>query len=239
MKEIGTPIENGGWILEDEGENPQACQEVVKESGFMEPLLITNIPETSIQLIRPSSLEGQVERGSTISCSMDPSLRGDLIHQLLHFLPRISPHKWEQGANHILQKYDLEIESGNGADIYRVARNVITHPDYQSYWGENSRGEVPVTGWLKNKTQRLVGRIDRLVVEDNQVLIIDYKTTLSPPEDPTPYFPQLRAYGDVLGKIYPHHDIQGVIIWTETLEESICIIRENSIKVPKLVNEIK
>ena len=62
-------------------------------------------------------------------------------------------------------------------------------------------------------------QIDRLVVGEDRVLIVDYKTLRPPPaaEDevaPT-YLRQLAAYQAALARIYPGREIRCALLWTE------------------------
>ena len=63
------------------------------------------------------------------------------------------------------------------------------------------------------------GQIDRLVVEGNRVLVIDFKTLRSPPEteaEVSPlYLRQLALYRAALARIYPGHEIRCALLWTE------------------------
>ena len=62
-------------------------------------------------------------------------------------------------------------------------------------------------------------QIDRLVVTDERVLIVDYKTLRPPPaveDDVAPiYLRQLAAYQGALQQIYPDREIRCALLWTE------------------------
>ncbi len=63
------------------------------------------------------------------------------------------------------------------------------------------------------------GRIDRLVVTDNEVLIVDYKTLRPAPKDesqvPAAYLSQLAAYRDAVKAVYPGKAVRCALLWTE------------------------
>jgi ATP-dependent helicase/nuclease subunit A len=65
----------------------------------------------------------------------------------------------------------------------------------------------------------LSGQIDRLVVEDDRVLIVDYKTMrpVPPSEDEVApvYLRQLAIYREALARIYPGRDIRCALLWTQ------------------------
>ncbi len=63
------------------------------------------------------------------------------------------------------------------------------------------------------------GQIDRLVVEDDRVLIVDYKTMRPVPaseDEVAPiYLRQLAIYREALARIYPGRDIRCALLWTQ------------------------
>jgi ATP-dependent helicase/nuclease subunit A len=65
----------------------------------------------------------------------------------------------------------------------------------------------------------LTGQIDRLVVTEDAVLIVDYKTLRPPPRDeaetPGAYLDQLAAYRAAIAEIYPGRTVRCALLWTE------------------------
>ena len=94
---------------------------------------------------------------------------------------------------------------------------VLGDPDFAAIFGPGSQAEVPLVGLVDGHA--LSGQIDRLVVEQNRVLIIDFKTLRSPPateaEVAPIYLRQLALYRAALGQIYPGHQIRCALLWTE------------------------
>jgi len=62
------------------------------------------------------------------------------------------------------------------------------------------------------------GRIDRLVVRADDVLVIDYKTDASVPasaaDAPPGYVAQLDAYCRALAAVFPDKRLRAFILWT-------------------------
>jgi ATP-dependent helicase/nuclease subunit A len=63
------------------------------------------------------------------------------------------------------------------------------------------------------------GRVDRLVVAEDRVLVADYKTNRPAPPtveeaDPS-YIRQMALYAAVLGEIFPGRRIEAALIWTD------------------------
>jgi ATP-dependent helicase/nuclease subunit A len=94
---------------------------------------------------------------------------------------------------------------------------VLDHPDMAALFGPDSIAEVPVVGLVGGRA--IAGRIDRLVVQDDAVLIVDYKTLRPVPasEDDIPplYLDQLRAYGAAVAAVYPGRELRCALLWTD------------------------
>jgi ATP-dependent helicase/nuclease subunit A len=67
--------------------------------------------------------------------------------------------------------------------------------------------------------EAISGQVDRLAVEGDRVLIVDYKTNRPPPareaDVPALYFRQMAAYRALLAEIYPRHRIDCFLLWTD------------------------
>ena len=63
------------------------------------------------------------------------------------------------------------------------------------------------------------GRIDRLVITDTEVLVVDYKTNRPAPariEDADPaYLAQMAVYVAVLREVFPGRTIEAALVWTD------------------------
>jgi ATP-dependent helicase/nuclease subunit A len=78
--------------------------------------------------------------------------------------------------------------------------------------------ECAVTGEWAGR--RMAGTIDRLVLEPDRVLIVDYKSNAVIPNRPEAVpeglLRQLGAYAHMLAQIYPDRRIDCAILWTRT-----------------------
>jgi len=147
--------------------------------------------------------------------------RGQLIHSLLQTLPRLKPAARDSVARRYLAlaAHGLDVEQQEM--IVHEITTVLDDPSMAPLFGPDSLVEVPITGVLGegSKAQVVAGQVDRLVIGDNQLTVIDYKTNRSPPEteqDIAPvYLRQMAAYRDVLRCIYPKHRVKTVLLWTD------------------------
>jgi ATP-dependent helicase/nuclease subunit A len=170
--------------------------------------------------LRPSKSE---EPEQTINSPLQPEnihrfRRGTLTHKLLQFLPAHSKEKREHAAREFLNRFAQDLPENIRAGIADETLKILSHPDFAAVFAPGSRAEVPVTGLLDDD-RGVSGQIDRLLITDNEILIVDYKTNRPPParaEDvPVLYRNQMNAYAAVLAKIYPGRTISCALLWTD------------------------
>lgn len=143
--------------------------------------------------------------------------RGLMIHTLLETLPYIKPCDRFDAALRLMQKRMPETTEEERSKIVSDVLNILNSNDFKFLFSETSLSEVPVSGVVKNKV--INGRIDRLAITKDQVLIADYKSNRRIPQSaeeiPEAYIAQAKAYAQVLEKIYPDKKIRSFLIWTE------------------------
>ncbi len=144
-------------------------------------------------------------------------LRGRLIHRLLQSLPGIAPERREAAASRFLASPVHGLDESARDEILRETLAVIEHPDFAPLFSVASAAEVPVVGLIGGRA--LSGQIDRLVVTDDAVLIVDFKALRPVPrsaaEVPKIYLDQLAAYRAAVAAVYPDKDIRCALLWTE------------------------
>ena len=88
-------------------------------------------------------------------------------------------------------------------------------------FGPGSRAEVALSGSAPALPPGVAvsGRIDRLVITPERVLVVDYKTNRPAPdriEDADPaYGLQLAVYVAVLRRLYPDRPVEAALVWTD------------------------
>ena len=98
---------------------------------------------------------------------------------------------------------------------------ILGSPDFAPLFSPESRAEVAIMGEVEVKgRKRLVsGKIDRLAVTDDEVMIVDYKTNRPAPaqlsEVPPAYVLQLALYRALLQPLYPGRKVTAVLLFTE------------------------
>jgi ATP-dependent helicase/nuclease subunit A len=148
--------------------------------------------------------------------------RGLLVHRLLQSLPELPVGEREAAAQRFLASPAHGLTVEEQAAIRRDTLAVLNHPDFALLFGPGSQAEVPIVGLVSLTTgasQVLSGQIDRLVIAEGRVLIVDYKTLRPPPaidaEVPPLFLRQLSAYRAALARIYPDREIRCALLWTD------------------------
>jgi len=143
--------------------------------------------------------------------------RGLLIHRLLQSLPELPVEERDVAARRFLALpiHGLSVEEQH--EIGRETLAVLSQPDFAGLFGPRSQAEVPLVGLINGHA--VSAQIDRLVVTEKHVLIVDYKTLRPPPaieQEVAPvYLRQLATYQAALAKVYPNHEIRCALLWTE------------------------
>jgi len=143
--------------------------------------------------------------------------RGRLIHRLLQRLPEIAPEDRAEACRRFLARPGHGLDEAEQAAIAAETLAVIEDPRFAALFGPDSRAEVPLVGVVGGRV--IAGQVDRLVVGEDAVSVIDYKTNRPAParaEDvPEAYLDQMAAYRAVLARIYPGRPIRCALLWTD------------------------
>src|SRR5262249_46290439 len=146
----------------------------------------------------------------------DPFKRGLLVHRLLQSLPELPPVAREGAARRFLALPTHALGADAQDEICRETLAVLNDPDFAALFGPGSQAAGPVGGLIAG--QALSGQIDRLVVDDERVLIVDYKTMRPVPASEAEvaplYLRQLAAYREALTRIFPGRAIRCALLWT-------------------------
>jgi len=147
--------------------------------------------------------------------------RGRLIHRLLQHLPEVPAEQRRAAAGRFLAGAAPELGAEARAEVAEAALAVLVNPEFAPLFGPGSRAEVPVVGLVGAGPARQVvsGQIDRLVVGESRVQIVDYKSNRPAPRreaEVSPlYLRQMAAYRAVLAGVYPDHRIDCLLLWSD------------------------
>lgn len=142
--------------------------------------------------------------------------RGDLIHRLLERLPDVAVDLRVDLAARLLSR-ERDLSGEQKREMTDAALGILTDTRFAPVFGPGSRAEVALTGRVGSAT--FAGRMDRLVVSADRVLVVDYKTNRPAPlriEDADPaYIVQMAVYVSILRQLYPRHGVEAALVWTD------------------------
>jgi ATP-dependent helicase/nuclease subunit A len=150
----------------------------------------------------------------------DAILRGLITHKLLESLPGLPPESRRLAASRYVDK-----AAANWTDVRRAAvvadvLQVLEDVRFQYAFAAGSRAEVSVMGHVKvrGETRMVSGKIDRISVEDNRVLLVDFKTDYamahSAADVPASYLTQMALYRAILQPLYPGKAVECALLYT-------------------------
>jgi len=142
--------------------------------------------------------------------------QGKALHRLFQLLPDMPAERRRAAALQLLER--RSITGSKAKALADRVIGIIEHPDYAAYFGETGLAEIPMVADLGEKGL-LAGQVDRIVVTDTEVLILDYKSDRSPPKEvsgvPPAYIAQLAAYRSGLAWMFPEKSVTAALLWTE------------------------
>ncbi len=172
-------------------------------------------------LYNPSTLIQNNEKQLSPAASGVASsfMRGKLLHRLLQLLPIIPDVQREAAAARFLIR-NGGVESDVVLQDVREVMAVLRNPVFAHVFSNAAQAEVPIIGAINGK--QFSGQIDRMLVTDSEVLVIDFKTNRPPPKNladvDDAYAAQMACYATLLAQIYPSHTIRAGLLWTHTLQ---------------------
>ncbi|HYE43968.1 MAG TPA: 3'-5' exonuclease, partial [Caulobacteraceae bacterium] len=146
--------------------------------------------------------------------------RGELIHRLFQLLPDL-PEDERPAAAHALLRREPNLADAQREEMVGSVFAVLQDARFAEVFGPGSRPEVAVAGSAPDLPAGLAisGRLDRLVVTPDRVLVVDYKTNRPAParaEDADPsYLAQMAVYAAVLRALYPDRPVEAALLWTD------------------------
>lgn len=171
--------------------------------------------EKDRQVINPSQIGMHAEKIMPPQKRAQGYQRGSLLHTLLQMLPDIPADQREAMAINWLTRQTGRDEKSARVDALEVMK-VLADPVFAPIFSAASQAEVPIIGELNGRI--ISGQIDRLVIADEYVLVVDYKTNRPPPEKlgdvPEPYLAQMAAYQQLLSLLYPGKKVRCALLWT-------------------------
>ncbi len=200
---------------------PHLFEQARRESGPPRPLAPSGasllIEEMDSEVVPSTASPVLDAREAASSRAIE---RGLAIHRLLQVLPDLPSGDREAAAARYLA---LRLPDWEPADRERLAAEalaILRDSRFGAVFASGSQAEVPVMGLLEigGETRAVAGVIDRLAVDGERVLIVDYKTNRPVPANldgvPQAYRTQMALYAQMLRPLYPGKRIEVALMFT-------------------------
>ncbi len=151
--------------------------------------------------------------------------RGILVHALLEHLPDLPSELRAAAAARVLDSHKHVLNDEQRQVIIDEALQVLATKEFAPLFAQGSSAECSFNAALsglgsQKQPLRMAGQIDRLVVSENEVLIIDYKSNSQVPtkieQVPPAYLAQLAAYRASVRPLFTGKTIKCALLWTRT-----------------------
>lgn len=142
--------------------------------------------------------------------------RGALLHSLFERLPAIDPSRRSDRADRWLRDSAGVDDAETRRALVADALLVLEEPAFSTIFAPDALAEAPLAGVVDG--QVIAGTVDRLLVGESQVLVVDFKTGRRVPASADVVSPhhkaQMAAYVAVLRGIFPAHDVRAALLYT-------------------------
>lgn len=151
----------------------------------------------------------------------DPAMRaaaerGRLLHALFERLPAIAPPARAGAAERWLEQSAGVADAGERAELVAAALRVLNEPDFADLFGPDALAEAPIAAVVDGGV--VMGTVDRLLVTETHVQVIDFKTARRAPEAidaiPDYHVRQMAAYAAALEIVFPGRSIAAGLLYT-------------------------
>jgi ATP-dependent helicase/nuclease subunit A len=212
MDAAGSIAISGGVLRHEFGQWPQLG--AVQSSAADAPAILPDWAQSKVAPMArealpfaPSRLTGAKTVAGDTQGDPDALDYGTAVHLMLEHLPHLPQSDWP----------DVAARLSPDAAAYAEALSVLNAPHLADVFAQ---GLPEVTLTAPMDKGQMLGVIDRLIVTENRLLAVDFKTNsvvpANPADVPTGLLAQMGAYLGALQQIYPNHRIEIAILWTRT-----------------------
>jgi len=143
--------------------------------------------------------------------------RGRILHQLFEQMPRMASERRSELGDRWLARAAGVDDPDLRAALIADARRIVDHPDFADIFGPDALAEAPIAAVTADGSV-ITGTVDRLLVTDDSIRLIDFKTGRRVPESadriPAAHLRQMAAYVAALEVIFPQRRIDAALLYT-------------------------
>ncbi len=160
--------------------------------------------------LHPAPLERLPQQHEGRRISLEETRRGDFIHNVLAAIRFLEDDVEKQVEREFDRLADEWRTSFDRAEMKERIVALLKSPGLSQYF-------TPTEGRIILNEQEITDkngqffRLDRLVIDEERILVIDYKTGKEQPE----YVEQVRTYMELAREAFPGRDVQGLLAYVD------------------------
>jgi ATP-dependent helicase/nuclease subunit A len=136
---------------------------------------------------------------------------------LFERLPSIPPESRADAGVRWLERSGGVTDVAEREALVRDVCGIIADPAYAAIFAPEALAEAPIAAVLPSGLV-VAGTVDRLLVEEDRVLLVDFKTGRRAPAGlagvPDHHLGQMAAYAAALAMIFPGRRIEAMLLYT-------------------------
>ena len=143
--------------------------------------------------------------------------RGRLLHALFERLPSLPPETRVASGERWLERSAGVEDAAERAALVQDVCAIVAHPAHAAIFAADALTEAPIAAVLPDGLV-VAGTVDRLLVERDRVLLVDFKTGRRAPagldQVPGHHLRQMSAYAAALAVIFPDRPVEAALLYT-------------------------
>ena len=146
----------------------------------------------------------------------DAAERGRLLHALFERLPAVAAAQRQASAHRWLRDSAGVADEARCQALIDAVCAIVDHPAFRELFGPDALAEAPIAAVVAEDV--VTGTVDRLLIGDDRVRVVDFKTGRRVPagaEDvPPAHLRQMAAYAAALEVIFPGRAVEAALLYT-------------------------
>ena len=142
--------------------------------------------------------------------------RGQLLHALFERLPDVAAEDRPAIASRWLASHAGDLPAAERDSLATTVLAIVAEPRHAALFGVDALAEAPIAAVVDGVV--IAGKVDRLLVGETRVQLVDFKTGRRVPADAASVEPyhlkQMAAYVAALGAIFPGRAIEAALLYT-------------------------
>jgi ATP-dependent helicase/nuclease subunit A len=143
--------------------------------------------------------------------------RGIILHSLFERLPDVAPElRFRLGAQWLERSAGVS-DQATRAELLHTVISVLDEPQFAALFAPGSLAEIPLAAVVEGRV--IAGTVDRIIVTQDRVMVVDYKTGRRVPHAAEHvshhHVAQMAAYVSALRTIYPGKAISAALLYTQ------------------------